>query len=223
MMRELRDATKGLKLGSAADKDRRGGGNGVEPLAPLQWDMKMIHATADGSYAKERGSKDVLVGIIDTGVDGNHPDIAPNFSRSLSRNFTTDIPLIDGPCEDEPDHSCSDPADVDENSHGTHVASTIGSPINDLGIAGVAPDVTLVNLRAGQDSGYFFVQPSVDALTYAGDHGIDVVNMSYFIDPWLFNCRQQPRRLAGGADGAADDHRGDAAGARLRARRTASP
>jgi len=191
-MRELRDATKGLKLGSPADKARRGGGNGVEPLAPLQWDMKMIHATADGSYAKERGSKDVLVGIIDTGVDGKHPDIQPNFSRSLSRNFTTDIPLIDGPCEDEPDHSCSDPADVDENGHGTHVASEIGAPINNIGIAGVAPDVTLVNLRAGQDSGYFFVQPSVDALTYAGDHGIDVVNMSYFIDPWLFNCRHNP-------------------------------
>ncbi len=159
----------------------------------------------------------MLVGIIDTGVDGNHPDIAPNFSKSLSRNFTTDIPLIDGPCADEPDHSCSDPADVDENSHGTHVASTIGSPINKLGVAGVAPNVTLVNLRAGQDSGFFFLQPSVDALTYAGDHGIDVVNMSYFIDPWLFNCRRQPGRLAGRAGRAADDHRGDATGARLRA------
>ena len=48
--------------------------------------------------------------------------------------------------------------------------------------------MTLVNLRAGQDSGFFFLQPSVDALTDAGDHGIDVVNMSYFIDPWLYNC-----------------------------------
>ena len=46
-----------------------------------------------------------------------------------------------------------------------------------------------MNLRAGQDSGYFFLQPSVDALTYATDNGIDVVNMSYFIDPWLYNCR----------------------------------
>ena len=34
----------------------------------------------------------------------------------------------------------------------------------------------------------FFLQPSVDALTYAGDHGIDVADMSYFIDPWLYNC-----------------------------------
>ena len=192
LMRELREATKARKWHSGGDNGRHGGNNRVEPLAPLQWDMKMIHATADGSYDEQRGRKDVLVGIIDTGVDGNHPDIAPNFSKSLSRNFTTDIPLIDGPCADEPDHSCSDPADVDENSHGTHVASTIGSPINKLGVAGVAPNVTLVNLRAGQDSGFFFLQPSVDALTYAGDHGIDVVNMSYFIDPWLFNCRANP-------------------------------
>ena len=36
------------------------------------------------------------VGVIDTGVDGNHPDIAPNFNRGLSRNFTMDIPAIDG-------------------------------------------------------------------------------------------------------------------------------
>ena len=46
---------------------------------------------------------------------------------------------------------------------------TIASPINGIGIAGVAPKATIVNLRAGQDSGYFFLQPSVDALTYAGD------------------------------------------------------
>jgi hypothetical protein len=48
--------------------------------------------------------------------------------------------------------------------------------------------VTLVNLRAGQDSGFFFLQPTVDALTYAADNGIDVVNMSYYIDPWLCDC-----------------------------------
>jgi lantibiotic leader peptide-processing serine protease len=159
-----------------------------EPLAHLQWDMRMIHATVDGSYKKHKGSKRVLVGILDTGIDGSHPDIAPNFNRALSRNFTTDIPLVDGPCADEPDASCTDPNDVDENLHGTHVASSVASPINRLGIAGVAPGVTLVNLRAGQDSGFFFLQASVDALTYAGDHGIDVANMSYFIDPWLYNC-----------------------------------
>ncbi len=163
-------------------------GKHAEPLAGLQWDMKMIHATVDGSYKKEKGDPDVLVGILDTGVDGNHPDIKDNFDSSLSRNFTVDDPTVDGPCAAERGASCNDPSNVDENGHGTHVASTIGSPINDLGIAGVAPKVTLVNLRAGQDSGYFVLQPSVDALTYAGDHEIDVVNMSYYIDPWRYNC-----------------------------------
>ena len=161
---------------------------GGEPLADLQWDMKMIGATVDGSYHDQPGRKKVLVGIIDTGIDGNHPDIAKNFNSRLSRNFTTDIPEIDGPCAEEADGSCEDAANVDEDGHGTHVAGTVAAPINRLGTAGVAPNVTLVNLRAGQDSGWFFLPAVVDALTYAGDNGIDVVNMSFFTDPWLYNC-----------------------------------
>ena len=76
---------------SAAGGQRERGGRGQEeePAARarrprsrspgLQWDMAMIHATAAGSYAKDQGDPGVLVGIIDTGVDGTHPDIAPNF------------------------------------------------------------------------------------------------------------------------------------------------
>jgi lantibiotic leader peptide-processing serine protease len=180
-----------------ARAEKRGGGSshhggGAEPLAGLQWNMQMIDATEEGSYAKQRGSKKVLVGIIDTGIDASHPDLRENVNVRLSRNFTTDIPLIDGPCENEPDHSCSDPANIDEGGHGTHVAGIVAAAINGLGVAGVAPKVTLVNLRAGQDSGYFFLQESVDALTYAGNHGIDVVNMSYYIDPWQYNCGNNP-------------------------------
>ncbi|PZS33395.1 MAG: peptidase S8/S53 subtilisin kexin sedolisin [Pseudonocardiales bacterium] len=160
-----------------------------EPLANKQWDMRQIGATPAGSYAKNPGKRGVLVGVIDTGVDGTHPDISPNFNAALSRNFTTDMPEIDGPCEHP---SCVDPANEDDNGHGTHVASTIGSPINGLGIAGVAPNVTLVNLRAGQDAGFFFLKATLDALTYAGDIGVDVVNMSFFTDPWLFNCLNNP-------------------------------
>ncbi len=171
---------------------QRAGKAAAEPFADLQWDMRMINATPSKSYRRQPGSHAVRVGIIDTGVDGTHPDIAPNFNRELSRNFTTDIPLIDGPCADEPDQSCSDANNVDEDGHGTHVAGTIGAPINKLGMAGVAPAVQLINIRAGQDSGYFFLQPSVDALTYAADSGVDVVNMSYYIDPWLYNCADNP-------------------------------
>ena len=160
-----------------------------EPLANRQWDMRQIGATATGSYAKDQGKRSVRVGIIDTGVDGSHPDIAPNFNKALSRNFVTDMPDIDGPCEHP---NCVDPVDEDDDGHGTHVASTIGAAINGIGIAGVAPKVTLVNIRAGQDSGYFFLQPTLDALTYAGDVGIDVVNMSFYVDPWLYNCTDNP-------------------------------
>jgi subtilisin family serine protease len=166
-----------------------------EPLASRQWDMRMIGATPTGSYAKERGSHKVLVGVIDTGIDGKHPDIAPNFNRALSRNFVTDRPkdpngkTFDGPCEHK---GCKDPADVDDDGHGTHVASTIGSPLNGVGIGGVAPGVSLVNLRAGHDAGFFFLKPTMDALMYAGDKGIDVVNMSFYVDPWLFNCAANP-------------------------------
>jgi subtilisin family serine protease len=171
-----------------------GGGNGGpqtgdEPLAGLQWDMHAIGATAAGAHATQAGDRRVLVGVIDSGVDGKHPDIAPNFDRGLSRNFVTDIPDLDGPCK-YPD--CVDPPDEDGNGHGTHVAGTIAAARNGLGIAGVAPNVTIVNLRAGQDSGFFLVQPTVDALTYAGDIGINVVNMSYYIDPWLYNCPNNP-------------------------------
>ena len=163
---------------------------GSEPLASLQWDMDVINAPK--AHHVTTGSHKVRVGVMDTGIDASHPDIAANFNRRLSRNFTVDIPLVDGPSEEDPDGSCEDPADVDENGHGSHVAGTIGSPLNDKGIAGVAPDVSLVTLRAGQDSGYFFLQPTVDALTYAGRRGIDVVNMSFYIDPWLFNCTANP-------------------------------
>jgi lantibiotic leader peptide-processing serine protease len=183
---EARGQTKAKATADAA------AARGAEPLAHLQWGMRMVNATPSGSYGVDQGSRSVMVGIMDTGVDGSHPDIAPNFSGRLSRNFTTDIPLVDGPCEDEPDQSCNDPADVDENGHGTHVAGIVGAAINGLGVAGVAPKVTLVNIRAGQDSGFFFLDATVNAMVYAAQVGIDVVNMSFFTDPWLFNCAANP-------------------------------
>jgi lantibiotic leader peptide-processing serine protease len=160
-----------------------------DQLSGLQWDMQMIGATPTGSYARQQGTKDVRVGIMDTGIDGNHPDIAPNFDRALSRNFTVDNPVAgidDGPCEHP---GCVDPVDEDDDGHGTHVAGTVGAALNGLGVGGVAPTVDLVNVRVGQDSGFFLLEPFLNGITYAADNGIDVVNMSFFIDPWLFNCR----------------------------------
>jgi lantibiotic leader peptide-processing serine protease len=156
----------------------------ADPLDTYLWGMDMIKARA--AHRIELGDRRVTVGVMDTGVQGDHPDLAPNFDASRSRNFTTDIEAVDGPCEYT---GCMDPANVDDNGHGTHVAGTIGAALNDRGLSGVAPAVTLVNVRAGQDSGYFFLGPVTNALTYSGDIGIDVVNMSFYVDPWLYNCR----------------------------------
>ncbi len=175
---------------------------GTEPLAGRQWDMQQIGATATGSYARQRGSRQVLVGIVDTGVDRTHPDLAPVLDESLSRNFTRDLRDVDNGVDrngdglgDEPCEvpSCVDPVGEDDNGHGTHVASTIGAALNGRGIAGVAPGVTLVDLRAGQDSGLFFLQPTLQALSYAADIGVDVLNLSFYVDPWLFNCAANPK------------------------------
>ena len=85
-----------------------------------------------------------------------------------------------------------DPPTEDPFGHGTHVAGIVAAPLNGVGIGGVAPKARLVNIRAAQDSGYFFLKSTVDALTYAGDIGIDVVNMSFYVDPWLYNCANLP-------------------------------
>jgi subtilisin family serine protease len=185
--------------------DRAGGGGpgkgggphgqepGREPLADLQWDMEMIGATPDSAQRRATG-KGVDVGIIDTGIDGSHPDIAANFDAGRSRNFTTDIPEIDGPCEVA---GCVDPVDADDDGHGTHVAGTVAADDNGFGIGGVAPDATLVNVRAGQDSGYFFLYETVAALVYSGDIRLDVVNMSFYTDPWLYNCTSADEYVEG--------------------------
>ena len=54
-----------------------------------------------------------------------------------------------------------------------------------------------MNVRAGQDSGYFFLYETVAALIYAGDVDLDVVNMSFYTDPWLYNCASRADYISG--------------------------
>ena len=167
----------------------KGNANGkkLDPLDDKLWGLGMIGA--DKARKVMPGDKRVTVGVLDTGVDASQPDLAPNFNWALSRNFAPDIADIDGPCEVA---SCLDPVGTDDGGHGTHVAGTIGAAANGFGLSGVAPNVSLVELKGGQDSGYFFLDPVVNALVYAGKSGIDVVNMSFYVDPWLYNCTANP-------------------------------
>ncbi|WP_090068456.1 S8 family serine peptidase [Lentzea flaviverrucosa] len=170
---------------------------GMDPLDGDLWGLNLVRSNI--ARAKQAGDKRVYVGVLDTGVDGSHPDIAPNFNNELSRNFTVDIPndsdggVFDGPCEFR---GCVDPANWDDGGHGTHVAGTIGAAANGFGISGVAPGVSLVNIRGGQDAGSFFLQPVVDAITYGADIGLDVINMSFYVDPWYMNCANDPTASA---------------------------
>jgi subtilisin family serine protease len=160
---------------------------GMDPLDDKLWGLKTVRS--DLARTVNAGDKRVTVGILDTGVDASHPDIAPNFNWALSRNFAKDMTDVDGPCEVP---SCLDPVGTDDNGHGTHVAGTIGAAANGYGVSGVAPNVSLVELKGGQDFGYFFLEPVVNALTHAANSGIDVVNMSFYVDPWLYNCTANP-------------------------------
>jgi subtilisin family serine protease len=176
------------KLHGGAAGPRHGGSTaGMDPLDSLAWGLAMVKS--DQARAVNAGDSRVLVGILDSGIDASHPDLAGQLETALSRNFVTDIPAIDGPCEDP---SCVDPATEDDSGHGTHVAGTVAAAANDLGVSGVAPGVRLVSIRGGQDSGYLFLGPVTNALTYGADIGVDVINMSFYVDPWLYNCLANP-------------------------------
>jgi subtilisin family serine protease len=153
-----------------------------EPLFPLQWDMRQIHTPE--AHAITGGSPTVVVGDIDTGLDYTHPDLAPNvdFARSVS--------CLGG----VPDQSPA--AWNDQNGHGTHTAGTIAAAANGIGIVGVAPNVKLAGIRAGNADGFFFPEAVICSFMWAATHDIDVTNNSYFADPWLFNCRNDPEQRA---------------------------
>ncbi len=169
---------------------------GPEPLSACQWDMRAINATSSGSYAVNRG-EGARVGVMDTGIDLTNTDIMPNVDVAASCVFIYADTPTSNPAEQVTRGDCSNKAALqDLAGHGTHTAGTIGSPINGIGTAGVAPDATIVVLKAGTEQGYFFTQSVVDALRYAGDQHLDVVSMSFFADPWLFNCRNDKEQKA---------------------------
>ncbi len=155
---------------------------GDDNLAALQWDMDQIKAPE--ARAINGGSSSVVVGAIDTGVDWSHPDLAANmdFGKSAS--------CVGGVANPDP------AAWMDENGHGTHTAGTIAAAKNGIGMVGVAPNVKIAGIRAGNADGYFYPEAIVCSFMWAAEKGIQVTNNSYYADPNLFNCKNDPDQRA---------------------------
>jgi subtilisin family serine protease len=155
---------------------------GNDTLSGLQWDMDQIHAPE--ARAINGGSPSVVVGDIDTGLDYTHPDLAPNVDFANSASCIGGVP------------NTAPSAWRDDNGHGTHTAGTIAAAKNGIGIVGVAPNVKIAGIKAGNALGYFFPEAVICAFVWAGTHNINVTNNSYFADPWLFNCKNDAEQRA---------------------------
>jgi len=155
-----------------------------DSLSGLQWDMVQIHTPE--AHAITGGSPSILVGDIDTGLDYTHPDLAANVDSANSVNCVSGAP-VQGAA-----------AAMDDNGHGTHTAGTIAAASNGIGIVGVAPNVRIAGIKAGNANGFFFPEAVICAFMWAGDpiHHFNVTNNSYFADPWLFNCRNDADQRA---------------------------
>ena len=169
------------------------GTTGPDPLSPCQWNMQVINAFDAHDTATGDGVK---VGVIDTGVDFTHPDLAGAIDVGLACSFIfSDTPTAD-PAEIA-NGDCSNKAAVqDLQGHGTHVSTIIAARENGIGIVGVAPEATIVPIKACTIAGFCFADSVAAALRYAGDQGLDVVNLSLFADPFLYFCRNDAEQKA---------------------------
>lgn len=143
---------------------------------------------ADKAWEIWKPRKRVIVAIVDTGVDYNHPDLRNKILLD-SNNYiigynSTGVNEISG--------NPSDPIDVE--GHGTHVAGIIGAQANNsTGVAGIAgwngnpfstdtDDVKLMPIKAGDSSGSFIRSDEADGIIWAADHGAQVINLSLGVD-----------------------------------------
>ena len=133
-------------------------------LAGQQWNMQRIHA--DAAWAQGRtGLPTVRVAILDTGLDPDHIDQNGTvIDQATSTFFTPSIAPEPGPRW------------MDDQFHGTHVGSIVTS--NNIQVAGVAPNVTLVAVKVLNASGNGSFADVISGIYYATDVHVQVINMS---------------------------------------------
>jgi subtilisin family serine protease len=134
-----------------------------EPYFWLQWGLDAINAPE--AWNEGYTGKGARVFILDSGIDAEHPDIAPNLNTDLSTSFV--------PGED---------FNVDDGfyfNHGTHVAGIVAAADNSFGVIGVAPEAELVAVKVlSEYSGSGEFSGIISGIVYAANNGADVINMS---------------------------------------------
>ena len=135
-----------------------------DPYFAEQWALDRINAPAAWTLSTGAG---VRIGIIDTGIDLNHEDLASKVVASTSCIGAGDFP-----------NGCAGSAQ-DDQGHGTHVSGIAAAKTgNGKGIAGVAPDAQLVVVKALGASGSGALNDVNGGIKWAVDHGARVINLS---------------------------------------------
>jgi thermitase len=128
-------------------------------LDPNAWALQKINAP--DAWTINTGSPSIIIAILDTGVDGSHPD--------LSANMVPGWNIV---------NNNADTTDV--LGHGTMVAGTAAASTNNsIGVAAVAWNCRIMPVRIADSSGYATVSDVASGLTWAADHGARVANISF--------------------------------------------
>lgn len=126
------------------------------------------HIHALDAWKVEEGSRDIVVAVIDTGIDANHKDLKENLWHGEKGIYGWDFVK-------------NKPNPTDEHGHGTHVSGILGAALNaKAGISGVAHRVSIMAIKyySVQNSGAKNLENSVKALNWAIDHGAHIINYS---------------------------------------------
>jgi len=143
-----------------------------DPLYGNLWGLEKVHAPAawDGWEPEKPGSRDITVGVVDTGIDYTHPDLAANV-WSAPFGFTATIGGVDVPVKtgdhgyDAISGACNP---MDDNNHGSHVSGTIGAVgDNGTGVAGVNWNASLMGLKFLDNRGSGSTADAIDAIEFA--------------------------------------------------------
>ena len=121
--------------------------------------------------------------MLDSGISSTHPDLATQIAKDKSASCLGGVV-----------NTAEAAWNPTTSSHGTHVAGTIAAALNGVGIAGVAPGVKVASVKVVTDAGFIYPEAAVCGFMWAADHGMQITNNSYFIDPWEFNCRNDARQ-----------------------------